>query len=253
MGLVICGDIHGKHDKFFEVINSIPKTDQIIQIGDVGFGFGQVPRYPDNVEVFRGNHDDPEVAKKHPNYLGDYGYIEKHNLFWMAGAWSIDWGWRKAHYMQGGQKIWWEDEELSQPELDAALALYTEVKPSIMLSHEAPASIVPHVLAKVTLDLSNSPMVNPKWEKIRDESAYNRPEKLECIYTRTSAILQKMLEAHAPKHWIFGHYHLQKDIFIKPTQFHCCEELGLYRIPPESEPPNASTYSYSDLGGYERY
>lgn len=232
MGLVICGDVHGKIEEFNYLIETkTTPDDTVIQIGDMGIGFGFIPHFPKNVKWFRGNHDNPTMSMMHSNYLGDYGYLKEPDLFWMAGAWSIDWGWRKAHYIQGGQKIWWEDEELSQPELDAALALYTEVKPSIMLSHEAPASIVPHVLAKVTLDLSNSPMVNPKWEKIRDESAYNRPEKLECIYTRTSATLQKMLEAHAPKHFVFGHYHIKKDIFIKPTQFHCCEELGLYRIP----------------------
>lgn len=238
MSIVVVGDIHGKIQDIDDVpgFNSIiaSKTkpdDLVIQVGDIGFGFGFIPHFPENVKLIRGNHDDPQMARLHPNYLGDYGYLPEHKLFYLGGAWSIDWAWRKAYMNRGGKAIWWENEELSYHELAKALELYSEVKPEIVISHEAPASVVPHVLSKITLDFKGSTM------DVGDETSrsilYHRPEKLECIYTRTSAALQKMLDVWQPKHWVFGHYHIKKDIFIKPTQFHCCEELGVYRIPPE--------------------
>jgi DNA repair exonuclease SbcCD nuclease subunit len=193
----------------------------------------------------RGNHDDPTASRKHKNYLGEYGYIPKHKLFYVAGAWSIDFAWRKEwNYKKQwekekynsktpAKKVWWEDEELSSIELEAAINLYAETKPEIMISHEAPSSIVPHVLSKVKLDMSTSPMVNIEWEKYRDESTCNRPEKLECIQTRTSQALQNLLDIHRPKYWCFGHYHISKIVDTGSTLFKCCAELEPFRIPNE--------------------
>lgn len=241
--MICVGDIHGKTKEFQQLIaNHNPKTP-IIQVGDVGFGFGFIPHFPDNVKLIRGNHDSPEAAREHPNYLGDYGYWPEHKLFYIGGAWSIDYAWRKEWNKQNWpKKVWWEDEELSQPELDVAFELYKETKPEIVISHEAPASIVPYVLSKVKLDLTNSPMNNPDFKRAvenpeleryrdRDISIFDRPEKLECIKTRTSTTLQNMLDVHRPRFWVFGHYHISKIVDTGSTLFKCVAELEPFRIP----------------------
>jgi hypothetical protein len=249
MSIICYGDVHGKVEQFSKLIdNHNPKTP-IFQIGDMGAGFGFIPRYPDNVKWIRGNHDDPKASREHPNYLGDWGYLPEHKMFYLAGAWSIDYAWRqdwnkkeksdwlkwKQNSSKPARQVWWEDEELSQPELDAAVALYAETKPEIMISHEAPASIVPHVLSRVKLDPNSSPMFSIEFERQRDYSDYNRPEKLECIKTRTSTTLQTMLDIWRPKFWCFGHYHISKIIDTGSTLFKCCAELEPFRIPDGKE------------------
>ena len=233
MSLKFVGDLHGKMIEFCSLIERRTEPDDtVIAVGDIGFGFTDIPKFPDRVKFIRGNHDSPKEALAHPNYLGEYGYWPKHRLFYIGGAWSIDYAWRqqynKIHYPE---KVWWEDEELSQGQLDAAIRLYSETKPEIVVSHEAPASIVPHILSKVQLDFSTSPMVNVEWEKYRDESTYNRPEKLECIKTRTSTALQAMLDIWRPRLWVVGHYHIGKFVDTGSTLFKCCGELELFTVP----------------------
>lgn len=227
------GDTHGKTSEFLKLTETLLHKSEpgepIIQVGDMGAGFTKIPRYHDNVRWIRGNHDDPQTSRMHPNYMGntysqgkDWGYDEAYKLFWLAGAWSVDWAWRKASNLAGHPLCWWPDEELSQPELDAALALYIEKKPEIVVSHEAPASIVPYVLAKAGI------IIKPG-DPLYSERFY-RPEKLDCIQTRTSTMLQRMLSHHAPRYWTFGHYHISKQIVIDRTTFKCCAELESYRI-----------------------
>lgn len=231
-GICVVGDVHGKIEEFNKILNNHSSKTPIFQIGDMGAGFRTIPHFTNNVKWIRGNHDDPKASREHPNYLDDYGYLPEYKLFYLAGAWSIDHAWRQLWNLQHApKKVWWEDEELSQSELDAAVALYAETKPEIMISHEAPASIVPHILSKVKLDLTSSPMFNIEFEKYRDYSDYNRPEKLECIKTRTSTALQTMLDTWRPRFWCFGHYHISKIIDTGSTLFKCCAELEPFHIP----------------------
>lgn len=228
------------------VYPNLEEGELVIQVGDMGIGFSNIPVYPDHVKWIRGNHDDPQAAREHPNYLGDYGYDEKHEMFWLAGAWSIDWQWRKiwnqkeyekwVRFKQNSskpvKKCWWPDEELSQEELDKALDLYIEKKPRIMISHEAPSNITPHVLIRKGLTFKEGdPMFNPEFERMRDYSDFNRPEKLQCIETRTSKTLQRMLNHHTPRFWCFGHFHISKTIDTGSTLFKCCAELEPFHIP----------------------
>lgn len=238
------GDVHGKVIEFQNMLERriLPDSEEgepIIQVGDMGAGFVTVPRYHPNVRWIRGNHDDPQESRKHPNYIGlkDYGYNEQHKLFWLAGAWSIDKDIRLWRMRNGGAVQWWPDEELSQPELDEALALYIEKKPEIVVSHEAPASIVPRVLWVDTSYMapasfkSGDPMYDPLIAVRRVETGYYaRKEKLGCVDTITSRMLQRMYEHHTPKHWVFGHYHIPKIVDAGSTLFKCVGELEVYRV-----------------------
>lgn len=234
------GDVHGKIKEFGSVIERILpdcKDDElIIQVGDMACGYPgiHVPGFPPRVRWIRGNHDNPSKSREHPNYMGDWGYDVNRKLFWLAGAWSIDRDVRLRWEREGGPKTWWPDEQLSQEELDRALALYIETKPEIVVSHEAPASVVPEVLWTDTVILSiqpGDPTHSPEMTKLRAETGYyQRKEKLGCVETRTSQTLQRMLNHRAPKHWVFGHYHISKEIKLGDTTFKCVAELEPYRV-----------------------
>lgn len=227
MAVVCVGDVHGKIWEFQKLIERRTKPeDLVVQCGDLGMGFCFIPHFPSNVRWIRGNHDDPQMSRMHSNYLGDYGYLPEYKLFYLAGAWSIDHQWRKASMLKGGETCWWLDEELSTGELYKAVELYEKVKPEIVISHEAPASVVPYVLARNVLKFdTNSPMYNPLYND------FNRPEKLECIKTRTSQALQSMIEIHRPRFHAFGHYHQSRGIDMGSTFFKCCAELEAWTVP----------------------
>ena len=205
MSIIIVGDVHGQTKTYQKWLrNNLDETQRSVQIGDMGLGFSGVglpapgqPALPLNHKFFRGNHDDPERCRRHPNYLGDYGYLEDDSVFWIAGAWSID------RNMRIEGVTWWRDEELNYNELNTAVDWYIKVKPRFVLSHEAPATA-----AKVLLySLSGTYFA----------------EKAQCQQSRTSQALEIMFQYHQPEKWIFGHYHVDKKFTVpgKSTEFIC--------------------------------
>jgi hypothetical protein len=194
------GDLHGKQDRFNALVYQ-HQDCELVALGDIGFGFHPVPEYPKRVGLFRGNHDNPAAARKHPNYMGDFGYHD--GLFHLGGAYSIDWAIRKRWMADGERECWWPDEELSDAELMSAVELYRDTKPYIVATHEAPASIGNFLL------ISNG----------------FRLEKVSSTQSRTAAALQLMFTTHQPMHWFFGHYHINWNYKVDGTMFHCLDEL----------------------------
>jgi len=148
--MLICGDTHGKFKEFKKI--AVTNSDKlIVQIGDFGLGFhgeSTVPTFPPNALFFRGNHDNPAVCKIHPNYMGDYGskIIEDRKVFWMGGAWSIDYKYRREGLS------WWRDEELSLPELDTVMEQYLDFKPEIMITHDVCSVFAKKLLSIYSID-----------------------------------------------------------------------------------------------------
>ena len=196
MNLHLIGDIHGMFEEYYQPILREIGDEPSIQLGDMGVGFPDTkfPPLAAQAKFIRGNHDNPDVCRAHPNYLGEYGYIDDWDLFYLSGAWSIDWDMRKPGV------TWWWDEELSIRELNKALDLYEKVKPSIVVSHDCPE------IAKISMLLH-----------IQGRNFYNAP-------TRTNQILQAMFEIHQPSNWFFGHYHSSRRFQIHETTFRCVAE-----------------------------
>lgn len=222
MNIHFIGDVHGMISNFKQILDIIPDEDIIVQVGDLGAGFVDIPKFKSNVYWIRGNHDDPEISREHSNYLGDWGckIFDNTTIFYLGGAWSIDKEWRIAQMKLGSKPIWWADEELSDYQLGCALEMYRTIKPDIMITHEAPFSIVPLLINSGIVISKDSPLVDPNYFGA----------KLDAISTRTNIILQHMLSYHKPKLWIFGHFHVSKDIVIEGTRFICCAELAKVSI-----------------------
>ena len=88
--MIVIGDIHGKVDRYLKLL-ARHRNEPSVQLGDFGIGFPgdePLPPLPGNAWFIRGNHDNPEAARSHSNYLGDYGSrtIDGIRIFFLSGA-----------------------------------------------------------------------------------------------------------------------------------------------------------------------
>lgn len=198
------GDIHGNIPRWQSLTN--PDTPSI-QVGDFGIGFLKTLEHKLysgvntlNNRFIRGNHDNPGLCDAIPGYIKD-GSIYN-NVYCVGGAWSIDWQWRTPNV------DWWHDEEISDVVFDQILEDYATTKPSIVCTHDGPYSVTDFLFR-------NDPKI----------SGFGSIK-----ITRTGNNLEQMLLTHKPKLWVFGHWHMRKDVVIDGTRFVCLEEYGVLDI-----------------------
>ena len=189
------GDAHGK-------LRALANPGHpVIHVGDLGLGFVSPVAVHEKVTkrqdfwFIRGNHDDPEMCRRNPRYLGEFG--GSRSLFWVSGAWSID----AAGRMEG--RDWWRDEELSAAQMRDAFDAYLKARPRVMVTHDAPCRIFESGGAMQIRGFQPS---------------------------ATSSLLQAMLEAHQPELWVFGHHHVSRDFRFMRTRFRCLAELETYTV-----------------------
>ena len=194
--VTVIGDVHGKLDEYKALTERYGRT---IQIGDFGFKkqfeWHEKNINPDKHKLFKGNHDNYLNDKEYDFDLGDYGYIVELDIFFIRGAKSND-----KHYRTEGID-WFENEQLTYSQFNNAIVLYEKIKPSIVLSHDCPQTI---------LDTKFS---NLCYEK-----------------TTTRNGLNAMFDVHQPLLWIFGHHHHSMNFNLKNTNFICLDELETYTI-----------------------
>lgn len=197
----IIGDIHGKTEEYVGIINSPYAPAYSVQVGDFGFKDAYAANHsnPAFHKILGGNHDDytrgenGEFTFQTPHFLGNWGIHEfpgNPAFFFLRGGYSID----KARRIEGIS--WWEDEQLSDKEMRAALAFYEKEKPSFVITHECPASII---------------------------SCFSSRQLLP---SKTAQLLQIMWEIHNPAYWIFGHHHQNWMGKRENTTFVCLGELS---------------------------
>lgn len=200
MSLLLIGDVHGEFNRYKYIINN--QESESIQLGDLGLGF-PTTSYTNkhsltNCEMLakhkfiRGNHDNPESCREHPNYLGDYGMYK--GIFYISGAWSID----KKYRTIGVD--WWPDEELYYTELYKAIDLFKKNKPKIVISHDCP-----QIISGLLYPDSN-------------------------VDTRTGLAMDEMLHCHTPDLWIFAHHHRSENFTKFGTEFRCLDILETFYI-----------------------
>jgi predicted phosphohydrolase len=208
--MFLIGDVHGEWKTYRHIIEKMQLKggrkgmDCSLVLGDMGIGFEDfsndsirdrsfIKDIPLQHKFIVGNHDDRDLANTHPNCLGDFGYHEKSELFYVSGGFSIDYEWREKDI------TWWENEELSAKQIDEALELYSKVKPKIIVAHECPTEVKYFVIT------------NPLKREIK---------------SRTEKMLQKMIEIHRPDYFIFGHHHQREETNIDGTQYICLGTLS---------------------------
>lgn len=187
----IIGDIHGDLAYYRDTIKGHAES---LQIGDFGVGFVPLQELLDLDEqepyhkFYRGNHDDPGLCGHLKRCLGPGKY--KADAFIYDGAWSID----STNRTPGWN--WWPDEEHSTAEAAELYTEYQKQKPRVMFSHDAPSAVAYHMFLK---------------GNVGTYQALNR----------TNETLQKMFEYHQPEIWIFGHWHIDKDVVMDGCRFIC--------------------------------
>ena len=189
--LRIIGDVHGHYEQYVQVAK---EAEYSIQVGDLGFEYDCLKQLdPNRHRVLAGNHDNYDRMDS-GHWLGDYGAYnvpDFGNVFFVRGGHSIDRGKRLI-----GQ-TWWPQEEMSYGQLSEIIDVYKEAKPDFVISHECPASVTEIAFGMKTWD---NEIIKP---------------------SRTSLLLQSLLEIHQPKHWVFGHHHRLYFGVHKTTGFIC--------------------------------
>jgi len=243
--LMIVGDVHGHYEEYLETIHL---ANYSFQLGDLGFDYTPLVRskrwHPDRHKFLPGNHDNysikeavgvtevPDSYSKYVqvggrvyeythlpnNFIGNYGVWKVpetkpggeygDSIFFVRGAWSIDF-----YHRTLGIDIW-DNEELTYQECENAIKMYEEVKPQIVVTHTGPQMLESHL--KLTF-------------------GDGRP-----VETRTTLCLQRMIEIHRPKLWVFGHYHQEFDRIIDGCQFVCLEELAFMCFDNQMNPISAN-------------
>lgn len=192
--VLFIGDVHGHFESYMALIEG---KEASVQVGDMGLGFGkELPRLSQNHYFIRGNHDDPAECLLHPNCVSDGWYKEDWDMFFLGGAWSIDWEWRQQYESHYGRKIWWRNEECSQGKLDEIVARYKDIKPRFVVTHDCPLDAAIHLNSQHTWDTS-----------------------------RTRNALSEMFYNHKPEFWLFGHHHITEVWDFGGTRFICLNEL----------------------------
>jgi predicted phosphodiesterase len=181
--VLLIGDVHGKLKQYSDLVKN---HEESIVLGDFGFKHEYDNKPTDNNhKILFGNHDYyPYINKDYS--LGDYGVYN--DMFYIRGAFSIDWMYRVY-----GRDLF-ENEELSYEQFNNVINYYSKVKPEIVISHEAPNSIV------------------RDWFGYKDRNI-------------TKQGLQAILEIHKPKLWVFGHHHKSIKRMVGSTEFICLNEL----------------------------
>jgi predicted phosphodiesterase len=208
------GDIHGHKYELESILRNLPDdVTSTIQVGDLGVGFGQGEYWhysldqafiAANARWIRGNHDSPAICKSMTSWIQD-GTVQNDTMY-IGGAWSIDYKHRHAGIS------WWEDEELSIPQLQQCIDVYNITTPKIMVTHDCP------YIAAERMFLSKNLGIGGKHQ----------------FATRTATALQTMFDSHKPDLWIFGHWHKTTDTTIEGTRFICVGELDYIDINNET-------------------
>jgi predicted phosphodiesterase len=197
--MLLIGDVHGRFDLYRAILkqNPIPYS---LQLGDMGVGFPNstelnLQDIPGKHYWIAGNHDNPSVAYKHPNNLGKYGILPGSfingiydKLFFLSGAWSIDYMYRTENV------TWWPNEQLCNRELENSIDLYKSQQPKIVCTHDCPTSVL-------------------------YELKYSR-----LIPTVTSQALDIMFLEDKPDYWFFAHHHKSWRKNINGCWFICLNE-----------------------------
>lgn len=202
------GDVHSCYDEYLPLLEG---NDCTLQVGDLGFKYRSIAHLdPAKHRAIAGNHDNYDSSsldyfKQIPIFLDDFGIHEFPGIppiFYVRGGFSLDHKRRKAQI----PPTWFEEEELTYQQLEAAIDSFAKHKPQIVVTHECP-DIVTHLVAN--------------WNIVTN---FGYPPG-HIIRSKTAQALTRMFGEYQPEYWIFGHYHRKAEFRMGETNFVCLDMM----------------------------
>ncbi len=203
MILRLIADIHGQYSEYKKIVEDANKKGiPTVQVGDFGFNYQPMEVFlAEMYETYKvrnncilGNHD---WYPARPTFdLGDYGVLDyAKTCYFVRGAFSIDWKYQLA------RGSWFPEEELTINECNKCLKHYEKncKEIDVLISHEVPRSVA----TKIS----------------KPDILRNFGYEPDNFTTRTSELLQRILEIKAPKIWVHGHFHNHYELQVGPTKF----------------------------------
>lgn len=193
------GDVHAQYRKYIDIVEDANSQGiSTFQVGDLGLDYSlvdkEIPKLSKKYKVdnccILGNHD---WYPKRPIFdLGDWGVYNK-NIFFVRGAFSIDWKYQLAN------GTWFPEEEIPHRDCEKCYNDYCNANTDIVVTHDCPRFIAdkigkPEVLKAFGYDPTN-------------------------FNTRTSLLFDEMFKARPPKLWIHGHFHRNYEMTVDNTKF----------------------------------
>ena len=210
----VIGDVHGYKYELSLTLDNLPAdVSEVIQVGDMGVGFGQGDYWHESLDeamlnvngsFIRGNHDSPKQCRQMSSWIPD-GTV-RNDWIMVGGAWSIDKAWRTPNVS------WWEDEELSYEEFSRISDVYVQTKPRVVITHDFPTQAA-------------NELFFAEGKPFHGKGQYK---------TRTASALQVMFEFHQPELWLAGHWHFDADLVVDKTRFVCLNELSYVDVNRET-------------------
>lgn len=215
--LRIVGDVHGQLDAgnlftrdaqtYLDIISGASHS---VQLGDMGDGetYDQLIACVDPARhrFLAGNHECYDRLP--PHSLGDFGAGSLGGVdFFFRGASSTDREVLLRLGLEEGKTLCFEQEELTEAQMRAAGQEYLRAQPQIVLSHDAPTHIA-----------------HRAWQHARRLSPPN--SKAVFSSSRTTDFLERLLEQHRPRLWLFAHHHHNWRSQESRTLFVCVGQLS---------------------------
>jgi len=209
----VIGDVHNKLSQYVPIAQ---EAEHSLQLGDMGFDYTELSELnPRRHRFFGGNHDNYDLYDDSSYALGDYGseMLGCIEFFYVRGSISIDCVQRVQDFILSGHKSWWYEEELNSKQLEAAIDLYTKIKPNIMITHDCPSVIKSRFASSTAM------------------KRFGWPEDHTCL---TQQALTVMHETHPPKLHFLGHWHRNWNAVIDGTHFIMIDELSWVDLKKEN-------------------
>lgn len=240
--IYITGDTHGNQYKWVEQIESvISPADIIIVCGDFGVGFWNGRYWSEEtfydflsaqkyaVLFIDGNHENFDKLYSYPietccggrvhkirqNVIhlmrGEVYCIEDISIFVMGGGYSID------KYLRTEGVSWWSQEMPSEEEYDNALENLrnADFKVDYIITHTAPSETVYYLSTLRSLGIKNDVVQEQQLTIFLDEIQWK------VTY----------------KHWYFGHFHVDRELWRKQTALlSCVRELETGKVVRQWDP-----------------
>lgn len=229
MAVFITGDVHGdidifKLEQFFKYDQpDLHPDDVLIVAGDFGCPW-EYPESPADKKILKfyqkqkcrilfvdGNHENFEALARYPSAVfqgaschrirksvlhikrGEVIGLEDHKILCMGGAMSVDRKYRIEHLS------WWRDEIPNEAEWVHAEENLLKEKPDIVITHDAPLSIL---------------------RRLYDDDWY-RNDFESPVASGLEHLLGLIREKNIPvTDWYFGHHHTDRIIRTEDITFH---------------------------------